>query len=192
MLSEAPSEGAMRWITLAECLDLIGGDKAEQLRAALLAGDVKSRKRNPDGTIKNLRPVQWRTEAKIDWQASLLDVAVSESPIMVSLTTGRRTSPPPEARMVQVEIDLETLLDHFPSQAKPRQHVGGRRSVIPPEALIEVGAWLGAVGIPDKLVEVEDKLREAIAAAGAAEPAESTVRQWSAKIVEAHRRALGD
>jgi hypothetical protein len=37
MLSEAPSEGAMRWITLAECLDLIGGDKAEQLRAALLA-----------------------------------------------------------------------------------------------------------------------------------------------------------
>lgn len=71
-----------------------------------------------------------------------------------------------------------------------QKHSGGRRSVIPPEALIEVGAWLHAARIPEKLVDVEDKLREAIDMAGAAEPAESTVREWASKLVEAHRRAV--
>jgi hypothetical protein len=41
------------------------------------------------------------------------------------------------------------------------------------------------------LVEVEDKLRELLSAADLDEPAESTVRNWATKLVEAHRRQLG-
>jgi hypothetical protein len=76
-----------------------------------LAGDVKSRQRKSDGTVRDLRPAQWR--GNVNWQASLLDVAPSECIVTYSLETGRRTSPPAPPRFVPVEIDQRTLLDCF-------------------------------------------------------------------------------
>jgi hypothetical protein len=158
-----------QWVTLPEALALAGDGEA-QLRAALLAGDVKLRFRNPNGTTFPTPP-DWLARAIVDWANSRIDA----------------TRPPWFGG--PVEVDKRTLLDHF-GAAKPTRKVGGRKPSIPPEALIKVGAWLAANGIPAKLADVEDKLREVISVAGADEPAESTVRTWAGRIVDEHRAAL--
>jgi hypothetical protein len=173
-----------KWIMQAEALELAGVDSA-RLTSAGLAGDVTGRVRYEDGTVRILEPCWWRW----DWDGGRLDVARLG---FHQLPLDGRPHPPPKPRFLPVEIDEQTLLETFGKVAKaPPKSVGGRPYVIPPQALIEVGAWIHANGIPDRVVAVEEKLREAIAAAGAAEPAESTVREWANHIRAAHLRALG-
>jgi hypothetical protein len=174
---------AMAWIPASEAL-AASGLTGEQMRALMLASDATGRLRLENGTTWRLRPEQW-VGRDIDWAASRIDAAGMFELRMIPLDGSRPA--PLKPKFLPLEIDDRTL----PAPKAPPRSVGGRPSAIPPEALIEVGAWLAANGIPDKLVEVEDKLREAIADSGAAEPAESTIRHWAGRLVEAHRRALG-
>jgi hypothetical protein len=171
-----------KWITHPEALERSGVDSA-RLTSAGRDGDVTGRVRYEDGAVKILEPCWWRW----DWDGGRLDVArlgLYQRPL------DGRPHPPPKPRFLPVEIDEQTLLQTFGKAAKAPRQSGGRPHAIPPEALIEVSAWLHATGIPDKLVDVENKLREAITAAGAAEPGETTVRNWANRIIDAHRRAL--
>jgi hypothetical protein len=166
-----------KWLTLPEVERLYAGER-DDIRRVIFeggrAGEFKSRLRKDDH-ISDGR-VRWH-QSEIDWDTS------TETSLLYNIGDKKGYV----TRVV--EVDRATLQEYLAPDQKPKRS-GGRRTVIPTEALIEVGAWLGVEGLPEKLVEVEDKLREAIDTAGAAEPAESTVRQWASKVVEAHRRAL--
>jgi hypothetical protein len=175
---------AHTWGRLADALAL--GLTREGISTAGLRGDIRGRIIKRNGTADNLPPEYWN--GTVDWAGSqILPLSNIEiRPGGYSMTV---------ARWLTVELDHRSVREHFGLDQQPApRRAGGRTPTIPPQALIEVGAWLAAHGIPDKLVEVEDKLREAISVAGTRELAEklaeSTIRTWASRIVETHRRAL--
>jgi hypothetical protein len=65
----------------------------------------------------------------------------------------------------------------------------GRPTKISPDALVELGAWLHASGLPDELSTVERRLADLCGARGT-EMADSSIRRWAKLVLAAHRRAL--
>jgi hypothetical protein len=115
----------MPWITLPEALSYVGNDK-DRLQAAFVAGDVKTRMRYEDGTVRDLNPKKWRRGAEIDWQGSLLDVAKRDHVIS--------SDPSPRPRFVPVEVDLSTLLQCFPAAIEPGLPAGTVVKALDPTA----------------------------------------------------------
>lgn len=73
---------------------------------------------------------------------------------------------------------------------RPPRRGGRPAKAIPPEVLIEAGAWLAAHGLPEVQADLERKLEDLLAAAGRA-ASEATVRRAARRLIDAHRRALG-
>jgi hypothetical protein len=106
----------MPWIMLREALDLIGHDKKDKLHWALLAGDVKSRERHEDGTVRNLHPSLWTQT--VDWENYRL--AVEESYGIIWIGPGAPPPPPPTIYFIDVEIDQASLSENFPCRELTR------------------------------------------------------------------------
>ena len=105
----APARGVIpmaAWLKLVEAL-AVGGIGEERLLELLLAGDVASRFRNPNGTTQPVPPEHW-TRANVDLANSRIEATM-----------------PPWFRG-PVEVDRETLLAHVGDPARAPGNTGGR------------------------------------------------------------------
>jgi hypothetical protein len=96
----------MGWLTLLEARAVAGMGK-ERLLELLLAGDVKLRFRNPNGTTSPVPP-DWLTRATVDWANSRIVAAM------------------PPWFQGPVEVDRQTLLANVADAAQPHGKSGGR------------------------------------------------------------------
>lgn len=164
---------AHAWGLLADVLAL--GLTQEKIAQAALRGDIRARLVNPDGTASDLPPAWWG--GRLDWASSRI-----RPPQALTVSRDRVAWSCPRGGMV--EIDLESVRQHFELTPAPR---GGR----PPKydwerALVEVFArpYHGGAPEPRTQAEVEHLLEQWFIDRGDS-PAESEIRKRAKKLFEA-------
>jgi hypothetical protein len=162
----------MGWLTLLEARAVAGMGK-ERLRDLLLAGDVKLRFRNPNGTTSPVPP-DWLTRATVDWANSRIVAAM------------------PPWFQGPVEVDRQTLLANVADAAQPHGKSGGRpRDWDWEAAAIDVMAvyYGGGEHEPARQADVERLMQQWFLDNVGKSPAESGIREHAKKLFDAIKKA---
>jgi hypothetical protein len=165
----------MPWITLLEAAELAGG--GDRLVKALVAGDVKGRMVREDWTVESIPARRW-IKAEINWANCtiryLLGGIYTFSQTGPDIVIDSSLSSP-----VKVEIDRQTLLDHFRSAAvAATRNVGGR----PPKwdwekFWLELCARIHEDGLPATQAEMVERMGQWFVNDLGDHPAESEIKK---------------